>query len=329
MKNVNTYKCATVHFNEKHQLQEVVQRPCEGGGSDAQKWVVRADRQVENKELSGNCMTVLKGRKASGNKIVMRPCAANGYEFTRLQITPLKRNNNQISFASANWTFYCLGTNDFDPNVRIYGCDVRHPYQLWRFDSSQYLKIPRCNKGDYPEEQVRCGDQIYLYQANTNSVSWVRMPKGDDTTVATVKDLSERKPWKITCTLEKDTQRLWESAGLCLEQNRRFLTLDNGLHWTQEKHCNLDLPDSWQNMRLTNTDKKAMAWREESNQGGIFYACRDEEDVMHNYVSLTGEYYGTYHDPTPVWMRIGADAKVSTSVAEGHQETRIYLLPAM
>lgn len=327
IKSVNTYQCATVHFNHKRQLNEVVQKPCEGGGSDGQKWVVRADRQIENKELAGNCLGVLKGRKAAGNKLVLTECEGKGHQWTRFEFTPLPRNTHQISFISKNWTYYCIGTNDFDHNLRIYGCDTRHPYQLWTFSSAQYLKIPRCNKGDAPEEQVRCGDNVYLYQANTESVSWVRMSPGDDKEVKSFAKLYERKAWKIECTLQKDGERLFESAGLCFRQNRRYLTLDGGLHWTQEKHCNLDLPDSWQNMRLTNLDDEATNSWEESNQGGIFYACRDHDDVLHNYVSLTGEYYGTYHDPTPVWMRIGADQRVSTSADPGNQETRIFLIP--
>jgi len=272
-------------------------------------------------------MTVLKGRKAAGNKIILRPCESGGLQYTRMEFTPLERGNHAISFLAKNWTFYCLGINDFDHNIRIYGCDAKHPYQLFKFDANQYIKIPRCNKGDYPEEMVRCNDQVYLYQANRNSVSWIRMPKGNDKDVGSFTELNERKPWQVICTQQKEGSRMREGAGLCIKQNRRYLTLDGGLHWTQEKHCNLDLPDSWQNMRITPMDKKAIADAESSNEGFVMYACRDQTDTLRNYVSLTGEYYGTYHDPSPVWMRIGADARVSTSTAEGHQETRIFLLP--
>ena len=94
---------------------------------------------------------------------------------------------------SKNWTYYCFGINDFDHNVRIYGFDAHHPYQMWKFDPNQYILLPRCNNGDFPEEQVRCGDMVYLYQANQKAVSYVREVKGDDLNIGSYDKLEERK----------------------------------------------------------------------------------------------------------------------------------------
>lgn len=346
LKSANSYQCATALKSHKKGttfgMFEVVQMPCQGSGvsgeATGQEWTLRADKQIESAGEPGFCMSVLKGRKAAGNKLILAPCdAASGdddddgdaesaaTQWSRFEFIPNIRNNHQISFVSKNWTFYCVGINDFDRNIRIYGCDAHHPYQLWKFDSNQYILLPRCNKGDFPEEQVRCGDMVYLYQANSASVSWVRMPPGNDVDVQTFPELHQRKAWELNCLKGQEGDRVRSGDGFCLKQNRRYLTFDGLKHWTQSKDCNLDLELSEQNMRIQATDD--VEPKHPTNHNSVMYACRSRNGFMRNHVAISGVLNGFSHRDQPIWMKIGADGIVRTTVAEKHPETRIYLLP--
>lgn len=341
IKSSNSYECATALKNHKTGDYEVVQKPCAGSGAEGQMWLLRADKQIVNKQESTMCMAVLKGRKSGGNKLILEPCEETDIldeqgnptgdkwggprQWTRFEMIPNIRNNHQISFVAKNWTYYCVGINDFDANIRIYGCDAKHPYQLWKFDPNQYIIFPRCNMGDFPEEQVRCGDMVYLYQANSKSVSWIRMPEGNDVDIQTYPELNERKAWLLNCLKGEEGDRVYSGDGFCLEQNHRFLTFDGVDHWTQDKDCNLDLSVSEQNMRIQATDE--VEPKHPTNHNALMYVCRSSEGFMRNHVAMTGVHNGFAHRDTPVWMKVGADGDVRTTVAEKHAETRIYLLP--
>jgi hypothetical protein len=339
LKSANSYQCATALKNHKKGptfgMFEVVQMPCQGSGASGeatgQEWTLRSDKQIESAGEPTFCMSVLNGQKRAGNKIVLVPCEdpvageSAATQWSRFEFIPNIRNNHQISFVAKNWTFYCVGINDFDRNIRIYGCDAHHPYQLWKFDSNQYILLPRCNKGDFPEEQVRCGDMVYLYQANSKSVSWVRMPPGNDIDVTTFPELHERKAWELNCLKGQEGDRVSSGDGFCLKQNRRYLTFDGQKHWTQDKDCNLDLAVSEQNIRIQSTDD--VEPKHPTNHDAVMYACRSRNGFMRNHVALSGVANGFQHRDQPIWMKVGADGVVRTTVAEKHPETRIYLLP--
>lgn len=339
LKSANSYQCATALKSHKKGATfgffEVVQMPCQGSGASGeatgQEWSLRSDKQIESAGEPGMCITVLNGRKAAGNKLILTECEDSttqdslAEQWSRFEFIPNIRNNHQISFVAKNWTFYCVGINDFDRNIRIYGCDAHHPYQLWKFDSNQYILLPRCNKGDFPEEQVRCGDMVYLYQANSASVSWVRMPPGNDIDVQTYPDLNQRKAWELNCLKGEEGDRVKSGDGFCLKQNRRYLTFDGMKHWTQDEDCNLDLGASEQNMRIQATDD--VEPKHPTNHDSVMYACRSRNGFMRNHVALSGVANGFQHRDQPIWMKIGADGIVRTTVAEKHPETRIYLLP--
>jgi hypothetical protein len=338
LKSANSYQCATALKSHKKGatfgMFEVVQMPCQGSGasgeSTGQEWSLRADKQIESAGETGMCISVLNGRKAAGNKLILVLCensdeSSASTQWSRFEFIPNIRNNHQISFVAKNWTFYCVGINDFDRNIRIYGCDAHHPYQLWKFDSNQYILLPRCNKGDFPEEQVRCGDMVYLYQANSASVSWVRMPPGNDIDIQTYPDLNQRKAWELNCLKGHVGDRVSSGDGFCLMQNHRYLTFDGVKHWTQTHDCNLDLHASEQNMRIQATDD--VEPKHPTNHDAVMYACRSRNGFMRNHVAISGVANGFQHRDQPIWMKIGADGIVRTTVAEKHPETRVYLLP--
>lgn len=340
IKSANTFLCATVvkSHAQDHRLfgkYELVQMPCQGSGTSGestnQEFSLRADKQIESAGQPGMCLAVFNGRKAAGNKIVLQHCGMNegqehshATQYSRFELIPNIRNNHQISFMSKNWTFYCLGVNDYDDNVRIYGCDAHHPYQLWKFDSNQYILLPRCNGGDFPEEQVRCGDMVYLYQANAKSVSWVRMPPGNDQDVETFPELYQRKAWELNCIRGQHGDRVSSGDGFCLKQNQRYLTFDADGKWTQSHDCNVDLAVSEQNILIQATDD--VEPKHPVNHNALLYACRSRDGFMRNHVALSGVANGFNRD-TPVWMKVGKDGNVRTTIKEKHPETRIYLLP--
>lgn len=340
LKSANSFECATVHFNHKENQHELVQKGCQGSGADGQMFMIREDRQVESKQEAGSCLTVLRGRKAAGNKVTLTPCDAEDFheQYSRLEFMPNIRGMHQISFVSKNWTFYCFGINDFDHNVRIYGCDAHHPYQMWKFDANQYILLPRCNNGDFPEEQVRCGDMVYLYQANSKSVSYVREVKGDDNNIGSYGELNARKAWEVVCLTGEVGDRMFSGQNFCLQQNHRYLQLDAQNHWGQNKYCGgyhndllsqhdkVPLDQNEQNMVAISSDDDKNAGHHASAKDAIMYACRSNDGFMRNHISITGVVNGQNADPQ-VWMKIGADQKVSTSTSLKHAETRIYLLP--
>jgi hypothetical protein len=255
-----------------------------------------------------------------------------------LEFIPNIRGNHQVSFVAKTWQFYCFGINDFDHNIRVYGCDAHHPYQMWKFDPNQYILLPRCNKGDFPEEQVRCGDMVYLYQANSKSVSYVREVKGDDNNIGSYDKLEERKAWEMVCLTGQTGDRVFAGQQFCLKQNHRYLTLDAQNHWTQSKYCGgyhndltsthekVPLDQNEQNMIVENSDDDKNGGHHASTKNAIMYACRSNDGFMRNHVSITGVVNGKNADP-PVWMKVGADRKVSTTVSLKHAESRIFLLP--
>jgi hypothetical protein len=346
LKSSNSFLCATVHHNVKTDEHEVIQRPCQGSGADGQMWIVRDDRQVESKDQEGKCLSAKDGRKAAGGKVVLVPCStvledgemSAGEEWTRLEFVPNIRGMHQISFVAKTWSFYCFGINDFDHNVRVYGCDAKHPYQQWKFDPNQYILLPRCNQGDFPEEQVRCGDMVYLYQANSKSVSYIREIKGNDNDIGTYANLPDRKAWELVCLTGEVGDRVFSDQQFCLKQNHRYLTLDANQRWTQNKYCGgyhsdmesihvkVPLKENEQNMVIKATDDQKNEDAHDSNKNGVMYACRDRKGVMRNHVSFTGVANGFLQEPS-AWMKVGADRRVSTTVSDKHAETRIFLLP--
>merc|ERR1712127_1121433 len=95
--------------------------------------------------------------------------------------------------------------------------------------------------------------------------------------------------------------------------------------WTQQKDANLDLSVSEQNLRIQATD--AVEAKHPTNQNALMYACRSRTGFMRNHVAISGVRNGFSHRDQPIWMKVGSDGIVRTTVAEKHPETRIYLLP--
>lgn len=317
IKASSSFNCATIHHNAKKQEDEIVQAPCRGAGASNQQFQMSTvgELQPVDPAYAGKCVTVREGRKMAGNKLILENC--NAEQWQRFETTELTHGNNEIHFISKNWTFYCAGINDFDHNVRIYGCDHEAPYQKWIFNSNQYIKLPDCNNGDYPEQPVRCGQKVYLYQANTNSVAWIRFPQGNDIDVHLEPDLKDRKAWEVDCPYGQDGDRVTDGAAYCLKQNRRFLVLNEAKQWTQTERCSAS-PRGETLLRFGsyNEDKS------------IMYACRDPQGQLQNFFKITGEKNG-YNDANGhFWMSVGAHKKVKTSVAQNHPETRMYFVPA-